>query len=208
MGFVKAGTTSLNIVAPESRQLPLERLAGNDADERRRAARLLSRDPGTASALAACLQSEPDAGVREALFGGLVDIGGPAAAEFIAPFLRSADAGIRGEAIESLKRLGEQAVAALDGLLADADPDVRLLAIEVTRVWPPGLADPRLHRIIQSEPHVNVCIAAVDVATEVGTSDLLAALTCLPARFPGDAFLAFAVDVACARIQAAGDRSP
>jgi hypothetical protein len=50
---------------------------------------------------------------------------------------------------------------------------------------------------------VNVCAAAVDVATENGTASLLPALAAARARFADDSFLVFAVDLARNRITAA-----
>jgi HEAT repeat protein len=183
-----------------------ERLASPDPDERRRAARALSTDPATASALADRLEREPELVVRDALFASLVVIGGSQVASLVAPLLRSEDAGLRGGAIEALKRLGEAAVTALDGLLDDSDPDVRILAIEVTRVWPAELANPRLKRVFDDDPHVNVCGAAVDVATELGTDELLGSLAELRNRFANDQFLVFAVDIACSRIRSSVER--
>jgi HEAT repeat protein len=118
--------------------------------------------------------------------------------------VRSEEASLRGGAIEALKRMGEDAVPVLDALLDDPDPDVRILAIEVTRAWPAELAVPRLLHLIEDDPHVNVCGAAVDVATEAGTDELLPGLAALRTRFPDEPFLMFAVDTACSRIQAAG----
>ena len=184
----------------ETLQLRRDQLAGNDVDERRRAARALSGDPAAASVLAARLECEPDSRVRDALFGSLVDIGGTQVAELVAPFIRSDDAGLRGGAVEALKRLENQAVSVLDGLMRDPDTDVRILAIEVTRAWPSELANSRLLRVLEHEPHVNVCAAAVDVATEVGTKDLLVALDGVRVRFASEPFLIFAVDIACERI--------
>lgn len=181
--------------------LLLEQLASPDVGERRRAARGLGNDPNAAFVLAAQLESEPELSVREALFGSLADIGGAPVAELVAPLLRSADAALRGGAIETLKQLGEAAASTLDDLLGDPDPDVRLLAIEVTRAWPSALATPRLQRIFESDPHVNVCGAAVDVATEVGDSALIAALEGLRARFADEPYLAFAIDIACSRVR-------
>lgn len=176
-----------------------DRLAGDDIDERRRAARALAADPAAAPVLAARLACEPDPRVRDALFGSLVDIGGTQAAELVAPFIRSEDAGLRSGAVEALKRLESHAVSVVDELMNDPDTDVRILVIEITRVWPAELAMPRLRRVFELEPHVNVCAAAVDVATEVGTEDLLVALDRLRTRFASEAFLNFAIDVACER---------
>lgn len=205
MPLVRTTSAAQDKAPPESRVLLLERLAGSDMGERRRAARALAREPDAVPALAARLECEPEPSVRDALFGGLVDIGGTLAADLVARLVRSEDASVRGGAIEALKRLGDDAVPALDVLLSDTDPDVRILAIEVTRAWPSALAVPRLQRIFESDPHVNVCGAAVDVATEIGTGELVEALTSLRARFAGVPFLIFAVDVACSRIDAERD---
>jgi HEAT repeat protein len=186
---------------PENLESHRGRLAVGDIDERRHAARALARDPAAASILAAHLQSEPDPRVRDALFASLSEIGGTQAAELVAAFIRSDDAGLRGGAIEALKRLETDAIAVLDTLMNDPDSDVRILAIEVTRAWPRHLAVPRLLNVFELEQHVNVCAAAVDVATEVGTEDLLPALDRLRERFADEPFLAFAIDTTCARIR-------
>ncbi len=180
----------------ESLELRRVQLAGNDVDERRRAARALSGDPAAASVLAGRLACESDPRVREALFGSLVNIAGTLSAELVAEFIRSEDAGLRGGAIEALKQLEIDAVGSLDALLDDPDADVRLLAIEVTRAWPADLAMPRLRRVFDQEEHVNVCAAAVDVATTVGTGDLLDSLEALRDRFATEPFLVFAVEIA------------
>jgi len=185
----------------ETFELRRNQLTGNDVDERRRAARALSGNPAAAATLAARLECEPDHRVRDALFGSLVDIGGALAAELIASFIRSDDANLRGGAIEALKRLDHDAANVLDALMDDSDVDVRILAIEVTRAWPSELAGPRLVRVFEHETHVNVCAAAVDVATEVGTNELLVALDRLRIRFAGESFLVFAIDIACDRIR-------
>lgn len=185
---------------PEGREVHLARLASGDADVRRRAAQVLAGDPAASAALAACLPDEPARSVRDALFASLVETGGTLVAGLIAPLLRGEDAGLRNSALDALKHLEADAVPVLDLLLADPDPDVRILAVEVTRAWPSALAVPRLQRVLANDPHLNVCVAAVDVATEVGTSDLIGTLADLRRRFAGDPFMVFAVEIACARI--------
>ena len=200
MPLIRPASGTRDATPPDAIELRAEQLPENTIDERRRAARNLSRDPAAISTIAARLETELDPRVRDALFGSLVDIGGAKAAELLALIIRSDDAGLRGGAIEGLKRLETDAVVALDTLMNDPDTDVRILAIEVTRAWPRELAVPRLQRVFEQEPHVNVCVAAVDVATEVGTEELLASLGALRARFAGEPFLVFAVDIACERI--------
>jgi HEAT repeat protein len=208
MPLIRIPNPTLNLVVTQPQGSKLERLESIDAGERRRTARELSSDPAAATALADRLVIEPEHAVREALFGSLVAIGGTLVADLVARLLRSQDAGLRGDAVEALKQLDEAAVPTLDVLLNDPDPDVRLLAVEVTRAWPSALAAPRLRNVIENDPHVNVCGAAIDVATEVGTVDLLGPLARLRIRFASDTFLCFAIDTARDRIDAAHDRAP
>ena len=176
------------------------RLHSGDAQVRRDAARRLAGEPGAGALLLARLGVESDSNVRAALFAGLVDIGGEDMAAAVAARLGSRDPGMRAGAIEALQRLRARAVPVVDALLGAQDADLRVLAVEVTRAWPPELAAARLRRVIEHEPHVNVCAAAVDVAAESGTPDLLEPLARLRRRFENEAFLAFAVEVARARI--------
>jgi HEAT repeat protein len=201
MPLVRPSSATSALTTRDSRELLLERLVDGDADDRRRAARALSREPNTQSILFDRLECEPEPHVRDALFTSLVDIGGTDVAGLVGKMIRSPDAALRGGAVEALKNLGDDAVPVLDELLGDPDADVRLLAIEVTRVWTKALAFPRLRRIIENDQHVNVCAAAVDVATEVGTEELLAPLTALHVRFSDEPFLTFAIDIARDRIR-------
>lgn len=203
MPLIKASPESA-ATQPDNNDLRRERLAGDNVDDRRNAARALGRDPSSIGILAGRLQLEKEPRVRDALFGSLIDTGGKEVADLLAQFIRSEDAGLRNGAIEALKRLEGDAVVALDLLIEDANTDVRILAIEVTRAWPRDLAADRLRRVFEREQHVNVCAAAVDVATEVGTKELLIPLDNLRDRFPDEPFLVFAIDVACALIRGNG----
>jgi hypothetical protein len=57
--------------------------------------------------------------------------------------------------------------------------------------------------LIVSEQHPNVCAAAVDVLTEVGTLEALPVLEKCAARFAATPFLPFAISAAIARISGA-----
>jgi HEAT repeat protein len=181
----------------------LDELLSPDADTRRRAANALGHheaqegaDQTILAALTRRVRDEPDAGVREAIFTALSNIGGAAAAALVAPLVRLDDAALRNGALEALKRLREDAVAAVDGLLADADADVRLLAVEVMRDWPPAPATARLRAMLSQEAHVNVMGAVLDVAAAAGDAALVPALAAAQARFAGDEFIAFAITLA------------
>lgn len=185
------------------RDLSPDHLGSADSAMRWRAARALSGEAAATAQLLSRLRLEGDRNVRTALFSSLVAIGGTRTAALVASLLRSDDPGLRNGAIEALKQFHTAAAPAVDALLAEEDSDLRLLAIEVTRAWPGRLAVPRLLQVIEHDPNVNVCAAAVDVATELGTPELLGALLRLRRRFAGEPFMVFAIDIARGRIRAA-----
>jgi hypothetical protein len=178
-------------------------LDSDSAELRRQAATLLGETPpGTeqarqaAVALAERLRGETEIEVREAVFLAFSQIGGAETAELVGSFLRTEDAALRNGALETLKRLGDAAIGAVDRLLRDPDPDVRLLTVEVMRSWPASLACPRLEVLLTEEKHINVCGVSVDIATAAGDARLLPALDLCRKRFAGQAFLEFAIDCA------------
>jgi hypothetical protein len=91
----------------------------------------------------------------------------------------------------------------LPGLLADEDPDVRLLACDLVREA--GGADGQrwLCAMIESEPQANVCAAAVEVLSEIADAAAQPSLLRCAERFPDDPFLAFAIKVVADRLRAA-----
>ena len=85
-------------------------------------------------------------------------------------------------------------------MFGDGDSDVRLLATELARNMKASEATRLLCDLIEREQHPNVCAAAIDVLTEVGTPEAIPALENCAARFADTPFLPFAVSVAIARI--------
>ena len=197
--------------APPAQDAQLVELAAGDSQARRRAAQSLAvqgAQPGAdagriAAALAAQLRAEPELSVREAILVALGTLGGHEVAALLAPLLGAADASLRNGALEALKRLHHDAVTAVDGLLADPDPDLRLLAAEVMRGWGSDMAAPRLARLLMGEAHVNVCAAALDIAAAIGEPGLMPALATCKSRFAGQGFIEFAADVAIDRARQA-----
>jgi hypothetical protein len=57
-----------------------------------------------------------------------------------------------------------------------------------------------LEHVLMQDDAVNVVGAALEVLAEVGTVDSLPALRAAARRFPDDAFVGFAVDLAVERI--------
>jgi len=171
-----------------------------DADNRWTAARALAGQADAVPALAVALAREPIPRVREAMMTALIRIGNAASIEVLLPYLRSQDAGVRAAAIEALQALPDAIAPFMTPLLSDGDSDVRLLATELARNMEASEATRLLCELIEREQHPNVCAAAIDVLTEVGTPDALPVLERCSARFASTPFLPFAASVAMSRI--------
>lgn len=184
----------------------LSRLGSPDPDVRWAAARAAAALPGSAAALAAALLQERDARVREAMFTSLARMGTHDGMAGLLPLLRSDDAALRTGALDALRVSATGSQALLPQLLADADPDVRILSCELARSLPGELATASLCGLLARETETNVCAAAVEVLAEVGDESALAALEDCGRRFAQVAFLRFAVRLATERITAAGRR--
>lgn len=174
-----------------------------DAAVRRWAARDLAAHAAAAAALGARLAVEPDASVREALLTSLAAVGGPAAVDALLAQLRSEDAAARNGAIETLAAMPADVAPRIEALLRDADSDVRIFAVNLLGDLPHEQVPAWLAQVLRHEPQVNVVAAAVEVLAEAGGPEHVALLRAARARFEGDAFFAFAADVAIERIEAA-----
>ena len=184
----------------ESHQAALD---SPDAESRWTAARALSGRAVAVPALAEALGREPVPRVREAIMTALIRIGNAASIEAILPYLRSQDAGLRAAAIEALHALPDAIAPFMAPLLSDSDSDVRLLATELARNMEASEATRLLCDLIEREQHPNVCGAAIDVLTEVGTPKALPTLKKCAVRFAAAPFLPFAISIAIARISGA-----
>ena len=189
------GATSGEISAPHQAALD-----SPDAESRWTAARALAGQADAVPALAAALGREPTPRVREAMMTALIRIGNAASIEVILPYLRSQDAGLRAAAIEALQALPDAIAPFMARLFSDDESDVRLLATELARNMEASEATRLLCDLIEREHHPNVCAAAIDVLTEVGTPEALPTLEKCAVRFATTSFLPFAISVAMSRI--------
>jgi hypothetical protein len=184
----------------DSLALHIAALRGADSDARWSAARALGGHAQAVPALAAALGAEENPRVREAIMTALMRIGDEASVRALLPYLRSQDAAQRTAAIETLQNLPEAILPFMASLLNDSDTDVRILATELARNMPAAEANHVLCTLLEHEQHPNVCAAAIDVLTEVGTRDAVPTLQACAERFAGTPFLPFAVSTAIARI--------
>jgi HEAT repeat protein len=187
-------------VAPRAAREAPASLASASPDERWAAARAAC-DPAAISSLGEALVHERDAHVREAIFTALARIGTPESAQIILPYLRVDDANMRAGAMDALRVMQDACRPYLPELLADPDPDVRLLACDLVREVS-GADGPRwLCALIETEPEVNVCAAAVEALGEIADASAERSLSHCAERFPDDPFLGFAIKVVADRLR-------
>jgi HEAT repeat protein len=177
-------------------------LRSGDPERRWAAARALGSMPGAVGVLGGALQNEPDGRVREAIFTSLARIGTRESVDAVVPLVRSDDANLRTGALDALRAMIEAVRPLLPDLLADADPDMRLLVCDLVREVPAHEATRLLCSVLEREQEVNVCAAAVDVLGDIGEAAALPSLVRCAARFGSDPFVAFAVELATERIVA------
>ena len=198
----KAGDAAReNASAGRSLNELLSALGATDAVSRRQAARELAAHPNAAPAMCGQLEGERDASVRSVIFTSLIKLKTRTVVELLAPYLRSEDAALRNAVVEALQEMPEDIEPFMDSLLSDPDSDVRISAVTILG----ALAHPRvpewLSQVIQSDPHINVCAAALDCLAEAGDEEAVPLLEGLAHRFPDEPYINFAVAAAIRRIK-------
>jgi HEAT repeat protein len=179
---------------------PVVALTSGTADERWLAARSLGALDADVDHLAEALAREPEPWVREALFTSLARAGTPRSVDAILPWLKCDDADRRTGALDALRSLPRIDTSLLTRLLADPDPDVRLLTCELARALPAGQATQLMCDLLDQEREVNVCAAAVEVLAEIGEPRAAPALQRCAARFADERFLNFAIEAALEQV--------
>ena len=175
-------------------------LENTNPTARRWAARDLAEYSESAGTLVERLKRENDPSVRDAILATLTRLGDPAAVAGLVECLRSEDTALRNEVIEAMKQLPEEVAPIMGDLLVDVDPDVRIFAVNILESLRHPQVEAWLISIIEKDPHVNVCAAALDLLGEVGTSASRSALEQLKVRFSDEPYICFAANLALKRI--------
>ena len=207
MAFIK--TRTAQPVAEDERKQPRDcanleaELESLNPATRRWAARDLAYCPEASAALIARLLMEEEVSVREIILTTLTSLGDEVAVAGLVDCLRSESAALRNEAIEAMKQLPDEVAPIMRGLLADADPDVRIFAVNILESLRHPEVESWLIGVIDNDPHLNVCATAVDLLGEVGSIPAREPLLRLKARYADEPYIQFAADLALKRI--AGD---
>jgi HEAT repeat protein len=175
-------------------------LENSDAGGRRLAAREIVHCPDAATLLVSRLERERDVAVLEVILATLVHLNDPIALSGLVDCLRSEDAALRNQTIEAFKQMGREVDPTLQALLTDPDPDLRIFAVNILSSSQHPDLESRLIKVIDEDPHVNVCATAVDLLCEVGTEAAIDPLVRLKARFAVEVYIQFAADLALKRI--------
>lgn len=177
----------------------IEQLTDNNPEVRRWAARDLLRYPEATSALVARIQAESELSVREVILTTLTRLGGPVAVAGLVDCLRSEDAQVRNEAIMAMKALPDEVAPIMGGLLLDADPDVRIMAVNILESLRHPKVEEWLIAVIDRDQVVNVCGTAVDLLGELGSPESHEALERVRLRYADEPYIQFAADLALKR---------
>ena len=167
---------------------------------RRWAARDLVHCPKAAATLVSRLKFEEDIAVREVILTTLIQLDDASAIGGLVECLRSDDAALRNEVIEAMKQLPSEVAPIMRSLLADPETDVRIFAVNILESLRHPEVESWLVAVIEADAHVNVCAAAVDLLSEVGTAVAAPPLSRLKLRFAQEPYIQFAADLALKRI--------
>lgn len=178
----------------------LAMLDSQEVDERRMAARALADYAVATPALLNALARESNIRVKGAILVSLQYIGGHRVLEGLLPFLRSENAALRNGVIEILQGMPEEIGTYIEDLLHDQESDVRIFAIDILQTLAHPDSPVWLLDVILHDQHVNVVATAIDRLTEIGTPEMLPAIQSVTARFPGEPYIEFIVNLAVKRL--------
>ena len=204
MAFIKNRQTKA--VASDERKRTREypdlivQLGDANPTARRWAARDLAGFLEAASALVECLKREEEISVREVILSSLTRMANSTAVAGLVDCLRSNNAALRNEAIETMKQLPDEVAPIMQGLLTDADSDVRIFAVNILESLCHPSVESWLIKVIEADEHVNVCATAVDLLSEVGTQAAVESLEALKSRFADEPYIQFSAGLALRRI--------
>ncbi len=189
-------------LTPSSRAVsdPRAALSSPDPGQRRAAAVMLMDADDAAQLVVERVAVEQDVAVRAALLAALIGSHDVTAARALAQLLRCEDAALRNAVVDTLGQMPATA-AIIEELLSDHDPDVRQLTVMLLGSLRSPAVPRWLLEVVQRDSDANVVGAALGELAEVGDATMVAAFELVPARFPGDPFIAFSATTAAQRFR-------
>jgi HEAT repeat protein len=182
----------------------LGQLEHADAEVRRRAVLDLADRPEAWSALVDRVGHEPDPTVRSAICTQLARHDVPAVVDGLVRYLASDHAAVRNAVAGVLARTPVSTARRMPDLLADPDPDVRILTVTVLGALRTPDVEDWLAGLVSDDPHPNVVSTAIGELVSIAGDRCRPALLAARERFPDDPFIAFTVDRALQATSRAG----
>ncbi|MDR9834515.1 HEAT repeat domain-containing protein [Herbaspirillum huttiense] len=179
-------------IAEVTRATALASLQAADPALRRSAAQTLAGQPEAVPVILAALERESSLAVRIALLDSLAATPGDEAVQALAGCLRSEDAWLRNAAIDLLRGMPEQVAPVIAHMLIDPETDIRILAVGILDTLRHARVEDWLLQLIDAETDVNVCGAALEVLTTIGTPAAIGPVTTLMRRFADEPYITFA----------------
>lgn len=207
MAFIKKSDPQIQVVEHDERETERDfaglviELNSDNPTARRWAVRDLASQHEAISELVTRLGIEEDSSVRTAILSALAHLGGQEAIAGVVNCLRSEDAALRNEAIEVLKEVPNEIEPIIDNLLADADSDVRIFTVNILESLRHPNVEQWLIKVIEHDPHINVCATALDLLCEVGSELSVSAIKKLKTRFADEPYICFSADFVLKRIE-------
>lgn len=149
--------------------------------------------------------SSSNIGVQEAVDRALRKIGGPAVVQAIIPMLRSENVPVRNIAMDILRELGKSDLAAVEKLLHDDDPDIRIFAADILGSMQSARVVAPLCTALLHDPEVNVRYQA---AVSLGTLAFSESARCLNTSLEDEEWVQFASIEALTKIRDASSTRP
>jgi len=171
----------------------LDQLADIDPEHRRRAVLDLTGVPEALPALVHLLGVEADRTVRDALCAQLARYDLPEVVDGLIGHLASDDAGLRTAVAGVLAHTPNSTAERVPELLADPDPDVRILTVMVLGELRLAAVEGWLIGLVSSDPDPNVVAAAICELVPLMGVRCEQALCAARDRFPHDPFITFSV---------------
>ncbi|QBP75628.1 HEAT repeat domain-containing protein [Herbaspirillum huttiense] len=175
-----------------ARATALASLQAADPALRRSAAQTLAGQPEAVPVILDALERESSLAVRTALLDSLAATPGDEAVQALAGCLRSEDAWLRNAAIDLLRGMPEQVAPVIAHMLIDPETDIRILAVGILDTLRHARVEDWLLQLIDAETDVNVCGAALEVLTTIGTPAAIGPVTTLMRRFADEPYITFA----------------
>ena len=178
-----------------------EELTSEDAEVRRQAIWMAPPSSALAQALCQQLADEKNHAVLEAMFVALSRCHAETVVPAMFELLASEDVVLRTRALEVLEVFPQAVAQQMQAQLAQAPADVRIFLVNLMGGLCHAQVPQWLEFILLNDTHQNVVAAALEVALEVGSTELRAAIAATKGRFHADPFIGFAADLALERIE-------